>query len=958
MSRRGKLITMNPRTDPAQIIIRQLVSEVIESGRTVEEVCIERPDLITDVRRLLQRARAVEDQMDVLFPSSGIMDESATATPLDMSLPQIPGYELHSILGAGGMGVVYKARHISLNRTVAIKVPLAGAFATPSERQRHIREAQAIAAMGHPNIITVHDVGEFDGRPYFTMEFIDGQNLSAKLSNTPQPAREAAAMVAILADAADQAHQVGIIHRDLKPANILLAPDGTPKITDFGLARHSGRDAALTVGGFQFGTPSYMSPEQARGLPAASSRSVDIYSLGAILYEMLTGRPPFRAENAVETIRQVLEEEPVAPSRLNPKAPRDLETICLKCLHKDPERRYPSAAALSQDLRRFLRGEGIEARPVGPAERLYRWARRRPAHATLVGASVCAIVAAVAVAFWVQKVQSDRAAEATLRQGRARQAIETAVSLAGDLRANERWVEARHVLDDARSYLDEAQSHDLAEMLQRADQHLTAAWELDDIRRQYPESNESGFDYRPAATAYQQVFDRLGFGADVPLQAAARAVDSSPIRKELLNALDNAAFVARAFNHRAGMDRPLAIARAADPDPWRDRFRRPAAWFERDTLLALCDEARASTEPQPSHLIVIAGVLLGGLGANDKALEILHDAHSRNPLDFWVNLELGNLLWRANRSADASQYFRAAVTIQPKNPGAWVSLGANLNHSGSREEAIIAVRRAIELNPRLLPAWRNYITYLRAAGRIDEAAAALNRAAKELPAQAVSLDGLRAGLSWDRARRLASSNKWPEAMSEYRSALSNAPNDAEFWFEVGAVGLLAGEREDFEHARGTMLEWAGPGTLRPFLVARAATLTPAPADLVEAAAALNKSESPREASTYWSFRQRGATLCRTGRQANAVALFEKSIILEPSTSRAVLNWLWLAIAHHDLGHAEDSARWRAKAVAWLDAFTSGMPDNAPAIGLHLHDWLEAQVLRREIDSLRSGGKRE
>ncbi|HEX6884336.1 MAG TPA: serine/threonine-protein kinase [Planctomycetota bacterium] len=875
--------------------------------------------------------------------------------PEDDALPRIPGYEIESLLGRGGMGVVYRARHVSLDRTVAIKIPLAGALATATERQRHRREARAVAALKHPNIITVYDVGEFEGRPYFTMEFIEGQHLGAFLASTPQPAREAAALVATLADAVHRAHQAGIIHRDLKPANVLLAPDGTPKITDFGLSRHVGGDATLTVSGFQFGTPSYMAPEQASGPSGVQSSSVDTYALGSILYEMLTGRPPFRGESAVETVRQVLEEEPAPPSRLNPRVPRDLETICLTCLRKEAQRRYPSADALAQDLRRFLGGEPIQARPVGSLERLYRWGRRHPARATLVGGGACALVAALGVAFWMLHIQNARAGEVALREGRARQAIETAVSLANDLRRSGRWVEARHVLDDARAYVTEANSDDLARGLADADEYLTAAQELDEIRRRYPDCNEHGFDYRPAAEAYARSFTRLGLGEGVPLETAARAVDESPIREQILIALDNAAFVARAFNHLSGMDRPLAIARTADPDPWRDRFRQPAAWFDRDTLVALCDEAGSSPRPPPAHQIVIAGVLLSGLGASDKAIEILRHAHELDPVDFWVNLELGNALALAGRPADAAQYFRAAVTIQPQNSGPWASLGIQLDRIGSREEAIVAVRNATELNPRLVPAWRNHIAYLRSAGWFDEAEAAVSRAIEENPAQRDHFDQLRVSVCWDRARHSATSGEWLRALNEYRSVLPNGPDDAEFWFELAAVGLLVGERDAYQRTRDSMLEWARPTALRGFLVARAVTLTPAPAERVEAAVASSDAEL-RGSSTFWSLRQQGALLCRAGRHAEAVSLFEKSIASNPSAGRAVLSWLWLTIAYHHLGRGEDAARWHATAVAWLDAFGDGMPDSASVPGLHLHDWLEAQVLRQEADALLSAGK--
>lgn len=937
-------------------IIRRLVRDVIESGRTVEEVCRKHPRLVEPVRRLWQRTRAVEEQVEALFPSSDAASRPGALAPSDQSLPRIPGYDIQGILGFGGMGVVYKARHESLRRTVAIKAPLAGAFATATERQRHLREAQAVAALGHPNIISVHDVGEFDGQPYFSMEFIDGPHLGAWLANTPQPAREAAAMVATLAEAMQCAHQAGIVHRDLKPANVLLTPDGTPKITDFGLARSAGRDATLTVGGFQFGTPSYIAPEQASGQAAAQTSSVDIYSLGAILYEMLTGRPPFRAESAVETLRQVMEEEPAPPSRLNPRVPRDLETICLKCLHKETRRRYASASELADDLRRYLRGEPIHARPVGTLYRAYRWGRRRPAYAALIGVGMCGVIASVGVGFWVQHVQSVRASEAALREGRARQAIETAVALADDLRANGRWIEARHVLDDAGLYVTEANSEASALMLASADRHLAAAWDLDDIRRRYPESSEVGFDYRPAIEAYRRVFVRLGLGEDVSIQSAAEAVGESPIRKELLIALDNSAFVARAIGDLPRLDRPLAIARTADPDPWRDRFRQPRAWLDRDSLLALHAEASSSAVPPPPHQVVIIGVLLMGLGAHDKAIEILREAHRLDPVDFWVNLELGNALSRAGRSAEASHYFRAAVTIQPKNPGPWITLGALLNRSGFREEATIAALRATELNPHLPLAWRNAISYLRAGGRLEEAEAALKRAIEQNPGQRDSLEGLSVGIRWDYARRFASRGEWRRALDEYRSAQSRKPEDGEFWFEAAAVSLLVGEREGFEQARDIMLNWSARTSLRPFLVARAVTLTPAPIELVRSASAISEPEMRRESQLFWSLTERGAILCRSGRPAEAIPLFERSLAAAPSAGRAISNWLWLAIANHQLGKTEEAVRWHATAVAWLDPFHGVMPENATAIGLHLHNWLEAHVLRREADALLSSGK--
>ena len=239
-----------------------------------------------------------------------------------MALPRIPGYEVEAVLGRGGMGVVFRARHLPLNRVVALKMALAGAFAGPHERERFQREAEAVAGLRHPNIVQIHDVGESDGRPYFTMEYVEGGSLAQKLAGTPQPARQAAALLATLAEAVQAAHQGGIVHRDLKPANILLAADGTPKITDFGLARRLDSEAGPTQSGTPLGTPSYMAPEQALGKVREIGPATDVYALGAILYELLTGRPPFKAETAAATIQQVLADDPVPPSRLNSKVPR------------------------------------------------------------------------------------------------------------------------------------------------------------------------------------------------------------------------------------------------------------------------------------------------------------------------------------------------------------------------------------------------------------------------------------------------------------------------------------------------------------------------------------------------------------------------------------------------------------------------------------------------------------
>src|SRR3954454_14373732 len=339
---------------PAESLVDQLLEEISVFGRTPEEVCSDHPELLTEVRRRWRRMCAIEGELDALFPVAvpGRGADTSATRHVGANLPEIPGYDVEALLGRGGMGVVYKARYRRLNRLVALKMLLAGAHAGPTERARFQREAESVASLRHPNIVALHDVGDREGCPYFTMELLEGGSLARALAGTPQPARQAAAFLITLAEAVQAAHEAGIVHRDLKPANILLTADGTPKVADFGLARHFEGEAALTLSGTRMGTPSYMAPEQVVGKAGTIGPAADIYALGALLYEMLTGRPPFRGETASETERQLIHDEPVSPSRLNTKVPRDLETICLKCLSKEPGRRYDSAAALAVDLRR------------------------------------------------------------------------------------------------------------------------------------------------------------------------------------------------------------------------------------------------------------------------------------------------------------------------------------------------------------------------------------------------------------------------------------------------------------------------------------------------------------------------------------------------------------------------------------------------------------------------------
>jgi WD40 repeat protein len=357
--------------------------------------------------------------------SAGTTDAPRLPAPGE-GWPATAGYEILAEVGRGGFGVVYKAWQTQLKRQVALKVVLAGSHASAADLARFRREAEAVARLQHPHIVGVHEIGEAHGQLFIALEFVEGGSLAQRLDGTPWPARTAAGLVETLAEAVHHSHERGIVHRDLKPANVLLTADGQPKVADFGLAKWLGQDQAQTQSGAVVGTPSYMAPEQAAGRSKEVSPAADVYALGAILYELLTGRPPFRAETPLDTLVQVVTQEPVSPSRLQPKVPHDLTTVCLKCLQKDPRKRYPSGKELAEDLGRFLRAEPVQARPVGQRERLWRWCRRNPGLAAACGVAAFALAAMSVVAVCYGVSQARAAERSRAEEGRTRIALDEA----------------------------------------------------------------------------------------------------------------------------------------------------------------------------------------------------------------------------------------------------------------------------------------------------------------------------------------------------------------------------------------------------------------------------------------------------------------------------------------------------------------------------------------------------
>ena len=440
-----------------ELLLQWQELEAAGKGVSVEVLCRECPEL----------AEPLQCKIDVLRQFNQFLHRATSAEPhvtLDRRgetrrapPPKIPGFDIVGQLGLGGMGVVYLASQTALRRNVAIKVIELARKTTSESRQRFRAEAETVARLQHPNIRQLYEVGEHDGRPYLVMEYVEGDTLAQRIQGQPWPARPAAELILTLAQAMEYAHSQGVIHRDLKPGNIMLSRlidhrdddggsfrlitaeastrpwSGLARITDFGVAKDLADDAQVTSPDELLGTPSYMAPEQTGRFPRPITPATDVYGLGAVLYELLTGRPPFNTGSAVDTILQVVSDEPVRPRQLRPNVPLDLETIALKCLAKEPSRRYASAAALGDDLRRFLMGEPIQARRPSWGERATKWVRRNRQLATMHAVAVIAACSMMST-LWIynntlksalQQLQTERLnavgaeAEAVRQQQRA-----------------------------------------------------------------------------------------------------------------------------------------------------------------------------------------------------------------------------------------------------------------------------------------------------------------------------------------------------------------------------------------------------------------------------------------------------------------------------------------------------------------------------------------------------------
>ncbi|MDB5352407.1 MAG: tetratricopeptide repeat protein [Planctomycetota bacterium] len=918
--------------------VQRLIEEILDSDTSAEEVCRDTPELLPQVREGWRRLRAIEDRIGELFPEPGSVEDFG-ATPPDTGLPRVPGYDLIEVLGRGGVGVVYKAVHLGLNRTVALKMLLAGAFATWAERQRFSRESEVVAGLRHPNIVQIYDVGDLDGRPYFTMEFVEGGSLAEMLEGTPRPARQAAELLAILADAVEAAHRGGIVHRDLKPSNVLLTADGTPKIADFGLARHLEAGSSLTRSGAALGTPSYMAPEQARGRSSETEPASDLYSLGAVLYELLTGRPPFRAESAAETVYQVLTQDPVPPSRLNAKVPRDLETICLKCLRKDPRLRYAGAAALAEDLLRFLKGESIAARPENGLQRLGRRVRRRPAFSAAVAAVTLVTMTLVGGGLWLmfERATMTRMAQAE-RAERDRAAGDDLREMARWLRKSA-WPEAAAAMERAKGRLGECGgSPEVRSRLDRGIRDLKLVARLDANSLDSTSSVGGHLALDRSVEAHQRAFDEAGLGrvGDEPGAVAARVI-ASDIRSGLVAMLDDCAFHAKDPSQQ---DWLRAVARLADEDPtgWRNQARDPAIWSDEARFLKLVETAPVDDQSVP-FLLALANHLRG---TDEAFMPFLKRIQQSHPGDFWANILLGERLRMRGNPGESIRYYQAALALRPGAGVVHNELGSALQRLSRFEEAVDHHRRAVRIDPTAAQGHHNLATALQGLGRYDEAIEHSNVAIRLRPEVAVLYLILGIGLeargqdvegigAYRRAivldprsaarghlrNALLRTGSVDEARVIWAEILATTPSGHDARYGYAELCLFLGFEAEYRRARKVLLADFGSATdpLVAERTARACLLLPASEDEMRRIVALGERAWGVDRSKYpgvyphFEF-VRGLAEYRQGRLDRAISLMrgDASGVLGPAPR------LVLAMALRGRGEAAEARKTLAEAI--------------------------------------------
>ena len=658
----------------------------------------------------------------------------------------LPGYDVEGLIGRGGMGVVWKARHRQLNRLVALKMIRTDFAISTEQRDRFRQEAEVVARLQHPNVVQIFDVGEHAGQLYLSFEFLPGGSLADDLRGVPQPPARAAEMVEALARAMHVVHKADIIHRDMKPANVLLGAGKIPKIADFGLARTLDDSTRQTRTGQIIGTPSYLAPEQVDVKLGEPAPATDVYALCTILYEMLTGRPPFHGVNEWDTIDQVVSQAPVPPRRIQPNVPRDLETICLMGLRKQPGRRYRTAEELADDLQRFRNREPIRARRTGPLERGWLWCRRRPVVASLLLVLVVLLtVATVVGAGYLHQVRTvQQNAELRLRQAEVSlDDLETrwtdseqASRLLNDHslwrtliqeahRANEQALQLVQENPTITSRELQAKLHPVKKRIERQKQdydfitgtdriHLEAGNTQVDVNR---------YSLQEALPKFVQLLTDYGLSPQQSSSSAIRLLKArpTPIADRALSVIEEMVLIDAFYDDAKLSNRAWyeAVLLEADPNLWRTNYRQAIKTGDRQAARKLLTEVDVR-EQSPQTLYVAARVLPV---AYPEALSMLERAADQYPSDFWIQMALA-VRYRDKRNLDlnkAVKHFTVALALRPKSVGVLVDLSGQLNKLGEYKHAVRVARRAVALQPAYATAHINLGAGLKALGKLDEA---------------------------------------------------------------------------------------------------------------------------------------------------------------------------------------------------------------------------------------------
>jgi serine/threonine-protein kinase len=768
-----------------EILAEYLLAAEVGHEPARDELLARYPNLAEELEAFFQRRERFE-RLAAPLRVLGLGSDPSAATTRPGKSPALPcsfgDYELLEELARGGMGVVYRARQKSANRLVALKMIQAGALASAGDVQRFRNEAETVANLDHPHIVPLYEVGEHDGQPFFSMKLVEGQSLASQLERYTADPPAVAGLLVQVARAVHHGHQRGILHRDLKPSNVLLDAEGRPHVTDFGLAKRVATDSDLTQSGMLVGTPSYMAPEQASGRRQALTTAADVYGLGAVLYALLTGGPPFKGQTVLETLEQVKLQEPVSPSRRNQRVDRELEAVCLKCLHKEPARRYASAEALADDLGRWLRGEPVAARPNGRMERLWRWGRR---HRLAVGAAAVLLLALAVAAGSAGWVLRDRA----VRRGETERAVQAALDGAAQRQEERQLPEALEAARRAAWLVDTGVADEALRRrvhARRADLELVA--ELEEAQLQIA----GQFDVERANRLCAEAFQRTGLDVEaLPAEQAGERIRTSSVAAELGAALDR--WVLIRLDMGGGRSDPgcghlVRIARAADPDPWRDQVREALGRGDTRALVELSRSEEAL--PQPPLTLAALGTALQRLGAAGPAEALLRRARQLHPEDFWVNHNLATALAEGQppNLDEAVRFYTAAAALRPQSAVARMNLGIALSRKGRLDEAIAEYEEVIRLYKDYHLAHYNLGKALSQKGRLDEAIVAYQEAIrlkKDFPQAQHDL-----GIALSRKGRL------DEAIPAYQEAIRLRKDDYLAHVNLGVALQAKGQLDE------------------------------------------------------------------------------------------------------------------------------------------------------------------